>query len=856
MLPKDWTSGNEPAPGGGSPSPLKPYSRPAGPPAVYGDAVPVVIGTGRVKAQLVFRSAPSTLTEGGKLCLGELLQDVAARWSEVAVYAICEAPVTDVLRHWNGSVPAAGFAKTVWDTIITATGTVDVIITATASAWAALAGTDAAGMGFSGTVHARVSRMLLRPDNGEPPNLEFEVKSTLADAASPDGNDTLAADALVFLLTDPRNGIGLSSSMVDVDLGADRTAASSYRRHCQQQGLWVSRVLLRGEKKADVIQSLLDATDATLIKIDGKYRAIPMADRPVGTFTPDTSFQAISDSDFFGDDGDHIRVERLGPQDRTLFPVQFSSRSVDYHELTVEGWDAAAISDVGPKRAEVFAVPWTITEAHAKWIAETLALRALTNRNKYTLRLMPKWGVILVPTDFLSVTESKSIGLVNRLMRVKRVKYLRDGGVQVEAIEWLSIQASGVTSQTGAGLLTTAVTAGVSATYADTASALSTLSDIASDNVLTPGEKPPVILDNSTITGEQSGIDDQATNYGITTEKTTYDNAVSALTTYLATLTTPVAWNNLTGNTTIVGTTFRSKFADVYSARQALLDAIAARSSTVNKAAAISDRDNVWPGPSSEITPPTGADTTAPEWADRYNAGAGAYSGSWVRRITGAANGFWIPVSPDALFYAEAQAKRESGTGSGGRLNVGFYPTLGSFTSGTVTNGAYSTSSSWTKVTVTSAAAPAGTNAAYISYEAGSGDTCQFDALLARRVMQPETVASEIVNPSSGANWSGNIAVRRTAGMISGIVNFQATTGASFATIITLPSGARPMADMFVPARWYSAAALVAYPAIVKIASTTGVCSLLEYDNETSFVAPPAAGNSDIVEFNFAFNWI
>jgi len=100
------------------------------------------------------------------------------------------------------------------------------------------------------------------------------------------------------------------------------------------------------------------------------------------------------------------------------------------------------------------------------------------------------------------------------------------------------------------------------------------LADIASDAFLTPDEKPRVIQDRDVIVAEQAGIDAQATNYAVTTEKTTYDTAVTALTTYLATLTTPVAWDNLTGKTTIVGATFRAKFADVYTTRQALLDKI------------------------------------------------------------------------------------------------------------------------------------------------------------------------------------------------------------------------------------------------------------------------------------------
>jgi hypothetical protein len=96
--------------------------------------------------------------------------------------------------------------------------------------------------------------------------------------------------------------------------------------------------------------------------------------------------------------------------------------------------------------------------------------------------------------------------------------------------------------------------------------------DLNSDNVLTPGKKPVWIFMYSFLTGEQSALDSEATTFGITTEKTNYDTAVSALTTYLATLTTPVAWNNLTDNTTIVGTTFRSKFNDVLVDKQALLN--------------------------------------------------------------------------------------------------------------------------------------------------------------------------------------------------------------------------------------------------------------------------------------------
>jgi hypothetical protein len=114
------------------------------------------------------------------------------------------------------------------------------------------------------------------------------------------------------------------------------------------------------------------------------------------------------------------------------------------------------------------------------------------------------------------------------------------------------------------------------------------LANIASDNILSPGEKPAVVLDYTNITNEQSGIDAQAGAFTCTTvdaAKGSYDTAVSNLTTYLGTLT---GWNVIPGSdVAIVGTTFRQKFADVYSTRQALLNAIYARAKALADAAQV-----------------------------------------------------------------------------------------------------------------------------------------------------------------------------------------------------------------------------------------------------------------------------
>jgi hypothetical protein len=119
------------------------------------------------------------------------------------------------------------------------------------------------------------------------------------------------------------------------------------------------------------------------------------------------------------------------------------------------------------------------------------------------------------------------------------------------------------------------------------ASAQAGIVSAASDNVLSAGEKPPVILDYTRATAEQAGIDAQATAYGITTEKTAYDNAVAALTAYLAGLTSPTLWSNVAGDTNIAGPAFRSTWAAMYAARQALLTRFDAASKTLADAAKV-----------------------------------------------------------------------------------------------------------------------------------------------------------------------------------------------------------------------------------------------------------------------------
>lgn len=93
------------------------------------------------------------------------------------------------------------------------------------------------------------------------------------------------------------------------------------------------------------------------------------------------------------------------------------------------------------------------------------------------------------------------------------------------------------------------------------------LSDIASDNKLTPSEKQSTQLEMDKINDEYSRILTQANDFGVSASD--YTNKYNGINNYTSGL-----LSDLTTTSTIVGTTFRNNFAMYYDARQVVLNAI------------------------------------------------------------------------------------------------------------------------------------------------------------------------------------------------------------------------------------------------------------------------------------------
>ncbi|MEW5251803.1 hypothetical protein AB1S50_19400, partial [Microbulbifer sp. 2201CG32-9] len=105
---------------------------------------------------------------------------------------------------------------------------------------------------------------------------------------------------------------------------------------------------------------------------------------------------------------------------------------------------------------------------------------------------------------------------------------------------------------------------------ADADAALADLGDIAADSKLHPAEKPQVIREYSQLLAEQAGNEAEANRYGITTERTAYSGAITALSDYLS----GTGWDNTASVTSIHRSTWDTKWRAVYTARQTLLNKI------------------------------------------------------------------------------------------------------------------------------------------------------------------------------------------------------------------------------------------------------------------------------------------
>lgn len=237
--------------------------------------------------------------------------------------------------------------------------------------------------------------------------------------------------------------------------------------------------------------------------------------------------------------------------------------------------------------------------------------------------------------------------------------------------------------------------------------------------------------------------------------------------------------------------------------------------------------DNLFPNGTSEASPPSYInvlnDGSLPEWDYRKNAGAGAFSGNWVRELTTPTLGSKslnakIACSPGDQFSFSVQTQITlGGAAATSLLNIQFFDVSNTFLSG----GASTIGSflSWTQLSVQTGLAPAGAVYALLSIGVATTGlvapvTAQFDAIIAKRIPAPGKVNQGLTTDATGATvWAGDtgwtaVAFAGTFANLGGAFATAAyrkdpngyvhvkgiiTGGTSGGNIFTLPAGYRPL---------------------------------------------------------------
>lgn len=382
----------------------------------YGLAIPVIYGTQRVAANLLWFGSfePIAHTEktssGGKGIGKVTSKNTTYTYTAAAIMGVCEGAIAGVGAVWKDKDK----------TTLAALGLTVFTGTPTQSVWSFLSGYNVSGnwpreqaygyagqsaaftdqaINYSGTAYLAASAYDLGSDAAIP-NHSFEVQGlSIYGSGIVDANP---AAIIPDMLSAARYGIGFPSAQID--------ALSSYSTYCRAAGLFMSPAYTEQRPAADCIKELCDATNAAPIWSGGLLKIIPYGDAALtgngATYTPDlTPLFDLTEDDFLGTE-EPVKVTRATPADAVnRVQIEFNNRANQYNAEVVTAEDQDAIERYGLKSAPVVQMPMICEAGTARFVTQLLLQRSLYKRNQYEFPLNARYAM-LEPMDIVTLTDS------------------------------------------------------------------------------------------------------------------------------------------------------------------------------------------------------------------------------------------------------------------------------------------------------------------------------------------------------------------------------------------------------------------------------------------------------------------
>nr|DAN79853.1 MAG TPA: tail protein [Caudoviricetes sp.] len=383
--------------------------------ASYGEVVPEILGTTRVSGNIIdyedftaHEHKSTTRTGKGG---GSKHTNITYTYSVAAAIALCEGPIAGIGKVWrdkeiyqypNEKIELTLFngeaAQTPWPYM--------------------LSKHPEKALPYSGLAY--MAGVVDLGERGSLPQYNFEVFGKLRDTG--DGTDVNPADYIEHVL----QSVGADVQIEGIE---------NFRAYCKAADILISTPPEQKSAKAQsIINDIAEITNSLVFWSTDRLKIVPLADKPIGTWTPANQIQYNLTADDFiaGTDGQLILYKRKDTSEAyNEATVEFINRANSYEKETVSFEVVADVQRNGLKPASKKTAHYLYTKARAQYYAEQLAMKRLYAKTQYTFRL--DWAFCTLEVGDLVTLTDEACQLNKQIVVITAVNEAADGQLEFTA---------------------------------------------------------------------------------------------------------------------------------------------------------------------------------------------------------------------------------------------------------------------------------------------------------------------------------------------------------------------------------------------------------------------------------------
>lgn len=383
--------------------------------ASYGEVVPEILGTTRVSGNIIdyedftaHEHKSTTRTGKGG---GSKHTEITYTYTVAAAIGLCEGPIKGIGKVWRDkevyqypnekielTLFKGDYGQTPWPYM--------------------LSKHPDKAMPYSGLAY--MAGVVDLGDRGSLPQYNFEIQGKLLETG--DGVDVNPADYIVHVL----QSVGADVVIDGID---------NFRAYCKAADILISTPPNQKSAKAQqVINDIAEITNSLVFWSTDRLKIVPLADKPIGDWTPANQIQYDLTADDFiaGSDGQLILYKRKDSSEAyNEATVEFINRANSYEKETASFEVVADVQRNGLKPASKKTAHYLYTKARAQYYAEQLAMKRLYAKTQYTFRL--DWAFCALEVGDLVTLTDKSCQLDHQIVVITSVNEAVDGQLELTA---------------------------------------------------------------------------------------------------------------------------------------------------------------------------------------------------------------------------------------------------------------------------------------------------------------------------------------------------------------------------------------------------------------------------------------